>query len=133
MNGRRDVLATAWKGALWLASGAGLAVLVRALLGAPRPSRRVEVDLRLLARAGPAGTVVEPGLLVRGTEEKPEVLSLACTHMRCRVAPLPEGGFACPCHGSRYDEGGRPVAGPATRPLERPRVERAGGRLLVSL
>ncbi len=133
MNGRRDVLATAWKGALWLASATGIGVLLRALTGAPRPTRQVEVDLRLVARAGPAGAVVEPGLLVRGTEEKPEVLSLACTHMRCRVAALPEGGFACPCHGSRYDDGGRPVSGPATRPLARPRVEKAGGRLLVRL
>jgi Rieske Fe-S protein len=39
-----------------------------------------------------------------------------CTHMRCLVK-FDGRGFACPCHGSRYDLDGRVVSGPAPGPL----------------
>lgn len=43
-------------------------------------------------------------------------LSAVCTHLGCIVRE--EGaGFACPCHGSRYDDDGRVVDGPAPRGL----------------
>lgn len=43
-------------------------------------------------------------------------LSAVCTHLGCIVRE--EGrGFACPCHGSHYDDEGRVVAGPAPRGL----------------
>lgn len=42
-----------------------------------------------------------------------------CTHMGCIVGWEPETRqFACPCHGSRFDELGRVVRGPAARPLD---------------
>jgi len=48
--------------------------------------------------------------------------SLVCTHLGCTLA---ENGaeFACPCHGSRFDENGAVLAGPAQKPLKNLRVE----------
>ena len=48
----------------------------------------------------------------------PFALKAECTHLGCLVAPDPEGGFECPCHGSRYDAQGRVTRGPAPRALQ---------------
>jgi thiosulfate dehydrogenase [quinone] large subunit len=45
-------------------------------------------------------------------------LSAVCTHQGCTVSFDPSNkGFACPCHGSRYDSTGKVLNGPATAPL----------------
>jgi Rieske Fe-S protein len=46
------------------------------------------------------------------------VFSNRCTHVGC-PAQATSGGFACPCHGSVFDERGARTAGPAIRPLDR--------------
>ena len=43
-------------------------------------------------------------------------ISTTCTHLGCIVSAS-ETGFACPCHGSRYDQDGNVTAGPAPRAL----------------
>jgi len=43
-------------------------------------------------------------------------ISTTCTHLGCIVASS-ETGFACPCHGSRYDQDGNVTGGPAPRAL----------------
>lgn len=43
-------------------------------------------------------------------------ISTTCTHLGCTVG-LSETGFACPCHGSRFDVDGTVTGGPAPRPL----------------
>jgi cytochrome b6-f complex iron-sulfur subunit len=43
-------------------------------------------------------------------------ISSICTHLGCNVKRT-KVGFACPCHGSRFDENGRVVHGPAPKPL----------------
>jgi cytochrome b6-f complex iron-sulfur subunit len=43
-------------------------------------------------------------------------ISTTCTHLGCIVG-LSETGFACPCHGSRFDQDGNVTGGPAPRPL----------------
>lgn len=43
-------------------------------------------------------------------------VSSICTHLGCNVKRV-TGGFECPCHGSRYDQNGRVISGPAPRPL----------------
>jgi cytochrome b6-f complex iron-sulfur subunit len=43
-------------------------------------------------------------------------VSAVCTHLGCTVK-RGGPGFECPCHGSRFDENGRVVRGPAPSPL----------------
>jgi cytochrome b6-f complex iron-sulfur subunit len=43
-------------------------------------------------------------------------ISTTCTHLGCIVG-LSETGFACPCHGSRFDQDGNVTGGPAPRAL----------------
>ncbi len=43
-------------------------------------------------------------------------ISTTCTHLGCIVS-VSETGFACPCHGSRYDQDGNVTGGPAPRAL----------------
>jgi cytochrome b6-f complex iron-sulfur subunit len=43
-------------------------------------------------------------------------ISTTCTHLGCTVG-LSDTGFACPCHGSRYDQEGKVTGGPAPRAL----------------
>ena len=59
-------------------------------------------------------------------------LSGVCTHLGCAVAQTASGrGFCCPCHGSRFDEAGRVVEGPAPRSLPWLAVEQAADGALV--
>lgn len=44
-------------------------------------------------------------------------LDAVCTHLGCLVEPHEDGGFICPCHDSLFDDQGRALSGPATRPL----------------
>lgn len=41
---------------------------------------------------------------------------MECTHQACLTA-IVSNRFDCPCHGSRFDENGAVVNGPATSPL----------------
>jgi cytochrome b6-f complex iron-sulfur subunit len=43
-------------------------------------------------------------------------VSSVCTHLGCNVKRAATG-FECPCHGSRFDENGRVVQGPAPAAL----------------
>ena len=133
MSSRRDFLSSAWAAAGAGAAIAGVGALGRALSGAPDPVRTVELPTTLLKRAEAEGGLVHEGLLVRGPAAAPVVLDLTCTHLRCRVAPAEGGGFSCPCHASRYDEEGRPVSGPAPRPLSRPRLVPSGSGFTARL
>jgi cytochrome b6-f complex iron-sulfur subunit len=43
-------------------------------------------------------------------------ISSICTHLGCNVKRTAQG-FACPCHGSRFDPNGQVVHGPAPKAL----------------
>jgi cytochrome b6-f complex iron-sulfur subunit len=51
-------------------------------------------------------------------------ISTTCTHLGCSVA-ISDTGFACPCHGSHYDQDGAVTGGPAPKPLAWYKVELA--------
>lgn len=58
-------------------------------------------------------------------------IDATCTHLGC-TPRLDADGFACPCHGSRFDRNGQVISGPAPRALARLFVGRAAnGHLLV--
>ena len=97
------------------------------------PPRQTDYDLGPAADYAVGSRTVAaevPALLMRTTDGF-VALSLVCTHLGCTV-DTESDGFACPCHGSRYDGQGRVVRGPAQRQLQRLRVETdKDGRLIV--
>lgn len=48
--------------------------------------------------------------------DKMAAISITCTHLGCIVG-IADNGFACPCHGSRFDQDGNVTGGPAPAPL----------------
>jgi Rieske Fe-S protein len=115
-----------------LAAGAPSAV---ASACAPRkpPDRRLRVPRERLRAEGRieaeyAGDPVE----LREAAGGPVARSLLCTHFGCRVQWEPgTGSYHCPCHDARFDGEGRPVSGPALRPLRPVRVELEGSDVVV--
>lgn len=61
-------------------------------------------------------------------------LVATCTHLGCEVTFKPaEKKWLCPCHGSAYDEEGRPAAGPAPKALQRVAIHKeANGALIIN-
>lgn len=55
-------------------------------------------------------------VIIRHDSEGLYAISLVCTHLGC-VVGLDGNKFACPCHGSRYDENGKVTQGPAPKAL----------------
>lgn len=73
-------------------------------------------------------TVVEESVYLRRRGAALEAVSASCTHTGCLVRHL-ASGFACLCHRSEFDEEGKPLAGPAPRPLDRLETKVEGERL----
>lgn len=64
--------------------------------------------------------VAERRLFVFNTPSGFHAISAVCTHLGCNVRHEAAGkGFACPCHGSTFEEDGRVRTGPAAWPLPR--------------
>lgn len=94
--------------------------------------REVRVPLDDVPRGG-ALVLPEYGLAVaRGRGGPIRALDLTCTHLGCRVTAT-ENGFSCPCHGSRFDENGVVLSGPATRSLRGLDCAENGGMVTVRL
>ena len=66
------------------------------------PGTRISLDVR--------------GVCVVRDGNKLAAISTTCTHLGCIVG-ISETGFACPCHGSRFDQDGNVTGGPAPKPL----------------
>ncbi|HOU54001.1 MAG TPA: Rieske (2Fe-2S) protein [Myxococcota bacterium] len=71
-----------------------------------------------------------PGVLLRSTAEGPRAWSLRCPHLGCTVIRTADG-FRCPCHGSRFDDQGNRLEGPAPEGLAPLPVQRVGTRWRV--
>jgi cytochrome b6-f complex iron-sulfur subunit len=115
---RRRLLA--WLSSMGLAGSAVLAVLSDLIFFKPR----VTYGQPALFQIGrpeeyPPGTRIareaERICIVR-EGNKIAAISTTCTHLGCSVA-ISDTGFACPCHGSRYDQDGTVTGGPAPKPL----------------
>lgn len=106
------------RAAILLAGGLGLAGLVRYFSHSSGSIKQTRFDL------GPEGTFPESGKLLRldipaviyRTPSGYRAYSLVCTHLGCMVEES-EGGYTCPCHGSKFAEDGRVMQGPAVDKL----------------
>ena len=67
----------------------------------------------------PEGISFHDGVLAVRHGERLTLLAARCTHLGCTLEAAGDGTIRCPCHGSRFDERGRVLQGPATQPLER--------------
>lgn len=72
--------------------------------------------------------------VVRSADGAFQVLTSTCPHLRCVVRwDAERKGYECPCHGSRFTDRGRVIAGPAPGPLEWYEVTLAvDGRLWIN-
>src|SRR5205807_4536148 len=61
---------------------------------------------------------VNSGIYIIHAKEGFFSLSAVCTHLGCLTAWKPDLGIiACPCHGSRFQQNGQKIEGPAPKPL----------------
>jgi cytochrome b6-f complex iron-sulfur subunit len=117
---RRGFVALATRAVLWMVGGAAAVGLGRYLSYSPSTARPTRFTLDV-PEAYPSGArVVVPGAgaAVYRDAEGFFARSLTCGHLGCRVRPSQDGGFACPCHGSRFAAEGARLQGPAPRDLE---------------
>lgn len=115
--------------AVGLVGGAG----ALALPPPPRdPGRLRRVGLVAEMDVG-AGQAIDDGrVLVVRSHAGVHAISLICTHLGCAVTHH-QRGFECHCHGSTFDPEGRPLTGPADRPLPWLAVTLHEGWVLVDL
>jgi cytochrome b6-f complex iron-sulfur subunit len=124
VSGRRRFLFSA--GAAGLVAGvAGLAASLARFLVPDvlyEAPRRFPVGKAADFPPGSATFVAERRIFVFNAPDGFYSVSAVCTHLGCNVAREESRGFACPCHGSVFDEAGRVVSGPAAWPLPRYRM-----------
>jgi cytochrome b6-f complex iron-sulfur subunit len=131
---RRSFLSLASLGTFFAAIGTAVAGILRlpnpAVL--PGPVRRFKLGPPEQFALGTETALTDQNLVLFRDEEGFYAITSTCTHLGCTVARTKEG-FACPCHGSRFDSRGRVVGGPAPRPLPWLEVGRsANGDLVVN-
>lgn len=81
---------------------------------------------------GSTQLIPDRNVLIVSTQEGIGAISMICTHLGCVVLP-DEHGFKCPCHGSKFDDSGKVLAGPAPGPLPWLGIsQRADGKLVIN-
>jgi cytochrome b6-f complex iron-sulfur subunit len=121
---RRDFLKVARTTLLTLSGLLGMGGLLRFLGYQSQPPAQTEFILGSASDYAPGSRTLLPeipALLIHASAGFTAV-SLVCTHLGCTLESQ-AGGFACPCHGSRFDLLGKVKRGPATRSLVPLRVE----------
>ena len=80
------------------------------------PSRRFDIGPPSDFPPGAVTFLPDRRLYVFNGADGCYAISSVCTHLGCNVK-RGGPGFECPCHGSRFDENGQVVHGPAPKPL----------------
>lgn len=115
---RRDFLGLASIGAVILS---GLSIL-GGIFRMSKPNVRYEESTKFKigkAENFPVGIIKkldDKGIFIFAGDDGIHAISSICTHLGCIVA-IAETGFQCPCHGSKYNEDGKVISGPAPRSL----------------
>jgi cytochrome b6-f complex iron-sulfur subunit len=131
---RRSFLSLAAIGSFFVAMGTAVAGILRLPSPAvlPGPVRRFKLGPPELFSPGSETPFSDSNLVLFRDDKGFYAISTTCTHLGCTVARSKDG-FACPCHGSRFDHHGNVVGGPAPRPLPWLEVSRAAnGELIVN-
>ena len=77
---------------------------------APNPLIRLSDDI-------PIGLSIQDQFIFSNSEKGLKVFSSRCTHLGCKITMIDQGEIVCPCHGSRYNENGKPIKGPSIKRL----------------
>ncbi|MEK6692759.1 MAG: Rieske 2Fe-2S domain-containing protein [Nitrospirota bacterium] len=115
---RRSFLSLA---ALWSAVLPAIALL-GGIFRMVKPDVHYEESIRFrigTAENFPVGTMKkldDKKVFIFSTDNGLHAISSICTHLGC-IVNITEWGFQCPCHGSRYNQNGKVIAGPAPRSL----------------
>ncbi len=73
-------------------------------------------------------------LFIRNSETSVTALSALCTHKNCQLSYDPkEKHIACACHRSSFNLEGKPLGGPAKKPLANYHAKLSGERILFEL
>jgi cytochrome b6-f complex iron-sulfur subunit len=80
------------------------------------PSRRFDIGAPSDFPPGSVTFLPDRRLYVFNGTDGFYAVSSICTHLGCNVK-RGGPGFACPCHGSQFNENGQVVHGPAPKPL----------------
>jgi len=130
---RRNFLKLLVNTLLGISSALGLTGLARFFGFQSDPPLPKEFDIGPAADY-PLGTstiVPQVPASVRHLSRGYTAISMKCTHLGCTVEK-PGDSFECPCHGSRFDENGKLMRGPATRDLPTlPVEENEAGNLII--
>jgi len=130
---RRDFLTTV---VYWAITSVASAVFF-GLLRFPKPA--LFPDIPKVFRIGktedyPPGSekiFEEKKVIIRRDSKGLYAISLICTHLGCIVSKHGEK-FECPCHGSKFDQSGKVVTGPAPKALEWLKISQLpDGKLIV--
>ena len=129
---RRDFLGKAAIIASVAAVGAVIANSLRLVKSRllPEASSRFSIGLPEEYPAGTAQHIAGRNLVIVSTKEGIGAIATVCTHLGCVV--LRDGdGFTCPCHGSKFDNSGKVLTGPAPAPLPWFAISQRADRKLV--
>lgn len=116
-------------------AGGGLALPLVAACGSDEPGAPAG-GVTVAASDVPVGggTIMadEKVVVTQPAEGDFRAFSAVCTHQGCPVQTITEGTINCPCHGSQFSvEDGSVVTGPATSPLKKLALTRAGDDVVV--
>jgi cytochrome b6-f complex iron-sulfur subunit len=121
---RRDFLRLATNSLLGLSGALGLGGLIQFLSYEMDPAPPSQYDLGSAGDFPPGSRTLLmniPAVLIHNNDGY-LAFSLVCTHLGCTVEQK-NGGYECPCHGSKYNDKGDVTRGPANAPLKKLRVE----------
>ena len=110
-------LAAAWSavGAFVMAMLGSVRLLVPSVF--PEPNSRVKLGKPAQFARGSSTYFQRCRLWVFRDDDGFHAVSSVCTHLGCVAERDAEGQYLCPCHGSKFDDQGNVLSGPAPKGL----------------